>query len=542
MHKKFFAGVLACVLVFILNLNAFAVEYGAAGYEDQGYSEATAWEISSAETLVKVRDDYNNGKIQSARYFKLTADIDLTSYLVWDSICDYETTLYSTFNGIFDGNGYTVSMNSVNDDSKHALGLFGFVNGGTIKNLSVKGTLRRSNVSSMLGDAYAGGIACSLEKGTITNCNFDGSIYIEGTIYKSAYAGGIVGYAGSDGKVIITNCSVGKKQVTEIEAEKESSGYDAYAGGIVGYYNDKNTSNQLTGNYARVTVEADTGTGKIYGYRNGSSGTISDNTEADSTWPAITTDSLTDGIKNNDYSCNIEANVESGTITYSASGLPEGLEISSTTGEISGTPTETGNNIKVTVTATANSHSDTKNFSLTIYDDLEIETETISDGVVNEEYSETLEASIATDVTWKLQSGTLPKGLELDESTGMISGKPTSKDEYTFTIKASATIGTTTVTDQKEYTVNIANPEISITTDKTLPDGIVNSSYSETLECNISNGVSSKLFSLTKRIKFISFFNSLDLYQDSICIKASVPIIKLIFSLLLSLYNFSIVL
>ena len=52
------------------------------------------------------------------------------------------------------------------------------------------------------------------------------------------------------------------------------------------------------------------------------------------------------------------------------------------------------------------------------------------------EYSARLSASGKTPITWSHTSGTLPEGLSLNTSTGEISGIPTSKGIFTFTVTA----------------------------------------------------------------------------------------------------------
>ena len=57
---------------------------------------------------------------------------------------------------------------------------------------------------------------------------------------------------------------------------------------------------------------------------------------------------------------------------------------------------------------------------------LEIDTESIPDGFVGVPYSFTMHAnSGTTPYTWSVWSGSLPAGLTLNSSTGVISGTPT---------------------------------------------------------------------------------------------------------------------
>jgi len=74
-----------------------------------------------------------------------------------------------------------------------------------------------------------------------------------------------------------------------------------------------------------------------------------------------------------------------------------------------------------------------KNFTIYV---IEILQDTLANGTVGNNYSETLTAAGPTlgTVTWAVTSGFLPPGLTLDSATGIISGIPTSQGTATFTI------------------------------------------------------------------------------------------------------------
>ncbi|MEO2800686.1 InlB B-repeat-containing protein, partial [Flavonifractor plautii] len=77
-------------------------------------------------------------------------------------------------------------------------------------------------------------------------------------------------------------------------------------------------------------------------------------------------------------------------------------------------------------------------------------TDTLPDGKVGEAYSQTLTANGTTPIKWSI-SGALPDGLTLDETTGEISGTPTTAGTASFTVKAENSAGS----DTKELSITI---------------------------------------------------------------------------------------
>ena len=69
---------------------------------------------------------------------------------------------------------------------------------------------------------------------------------------------------------------------------------------------------------------------------------------------------------------------------------------------------------------------------------------TLPEAKVGEPYSAQLYSSPISPVTWSLESGSLPPGLTLSVA-GVISGTPTTAGLYTFTVRASTTISSSSV-------------------------------------------------------------------------------------------------
>jgi len=84
----------------------------------------------------------------------------------------------------------------------------------------------------------------------------------------------------------------------------------------------------------------------------------------------------------------------------------------------------------------ANSLTATQGLSIAITSALSITTTTLPAGAQNVAYSTTLAASGGTQpYTWTITTGTLPSGLNLNSSTGVISGTPTASGTSSFTVK-----------------------------------------------------------------------------------------------------------
>ena len=191
--------------------------------------------IGRLEQLEKFRDSVNAGNSYEGTTVKLTADIDLGNE-EWTPIGSNGYT----FNGIFDGQGHTIS--NVNVTGTNYVGLFGCLkdngNGAEIKNLIVKD-------ATIVGTHYGGVIAGSGGSGKITDCKvYDSTVTLIPVESNGKYddgdkAGGIVGFM-SDDAVSVSGCLVSN---VEIKGYRD-------IGGIVGCCTDA----EITGNTVKDSI------------------------------------------------------------------------------------------------------------------------------------------------------------------------------------------------------------------------------------------------------------------------------------------------
>ena len=186
----------------------YDVKEGPEGYVEDESGNVT---ISTAEGLFYFAKKVNAGNNFAGKTVTLANNIDLNNEK-WTPIGIYDNSA-THFKGTFDGQNHAVTGLKVEENNKYGAGFFGEVFTGTIKNLTVKGSISTSNsnyVGGIVGHGYA----------TITNCTFKGSV---GSTNNTMQVGGIAGSGG----FTVTNCSV----YADVTAE-------CWAGGIVGNCQD----------------------------------------------------------------------------------------------------------------------------------------------------------------------------------------------------------------------------------------------------------------------------------------------------------------
>jgi len=177
-----------------------------------------------------------------------------------------------------------------------------------------------------------------------------------------------------------------------------------------------------------------------------------------------TTSPLPNGAIGVAYSQTLQATGGTVPYTWSATGIPAGLQLDTATGILSGTSTAGGTSTIVVTVTDAVSGTATASLSLTI-GAVAISPATLPTGFLGVPYpATTLTVAGATVTNWAVTVGTLPAGLTLNASTGVISGKPTAAGTATFTITATIgnRAGVATVVQAFTLVINGA-PSITIT-------------------------------------------------------------------------------
>jgi hypothetical protein len=200
----------------------------------------------------------------------------------------------------------------------------------------------------------------------------------------------------------------------------------------------------------------------------------------------ITSTSIPSGTIGAAYSTLLQAS--GGTAPYAwsitAGGLPNGVNLSATTGLISGTPTAVGITNFTAAIADSSNPSQTKTVSLSLVvapTPLGITTSSLPSGTIGSTYANLLQATGGiAPYGWSITAGSLPTGLSLAAATGIISGTPTTAGTFSFTA-TTADAGTPAQTKSVPLSIVIAPVTLAIAS-STLPSATQSSLYSGTLQ------------------------------------------------------------
>ena len=205
--------------------------------------------IYTANDLLKVMHRMD-GYAWTDKYM-LMNDIDLSTATIGLSqrSIGYTAGDYTSFSGIFDGNGKTVRGLDIEGTDAY-VGLFGHTTDATIRNLTVEGSITSSYAGESRYDNGCGVVGCATGGTWVQNVTNNASVSAKST------AGGIVGYAHKDSNtsrnIILQNCT---NNGTVKSTATNSKGA---AGGIAGCSNAE---------IADITLRNCTNNGAVAGYR-----------------------------------------------------------------------------------------------------------------------------------------------------------------------------------------------------------------------------------------------------------------------------------
>lgn len=474
-HNKMSIKSLCIILLICLFGNADAQSWPPSGMQGNG-TQTSPWEITSAEHLEALASYVNAGNNTMYTYYKMMNDINLTNYPNWIPIGQS-----TSFNGNFDGNGKVIQNLHINSTLDYC-GLFGRVMGAIIQNIGIV----NCNIN---GGQRVGGLIGKISNGNeprINNC------YVTGSIKGTSYVGGLIGDMDYCYGTLIFGCIISNCYTTcNVE-----SYYGSRIGGLIGSFGGIISNCYATGNIKGYNY-----VGGLVGCGPGNEYNIIRNCIAvnDS---IINTSSSTIigrilGSPIADYNPTLQNNYALGTmIVQNSNGNVTVIDGYPYHGI--GKPIETLQNLSFYSTSSnwygGSTWSITDPYGIwkicngiglpfLRWQGLEctfppvITTTTLPNGIIGTTYSAQLIATGNMPITWSLQSGSLPNGLNLS-SVGVISGTPSTAGTSNFTIKAENSAGSNT------KTLNITVTKAQLAGTVSIIGNVV---FGQTLTANTSN-------------------------------------------------------
>lgn len=276
--KKILLTTVAVLFGIELNAQVSVWDGSSEPWTNGSGTEADPYLIESVQNLAYLAEKTNESIYDGNEYrimyadtcFLLTVDLDFgaNAGLQWEPIGACGATWWKgRFGGNFDGGGHTVSNLTIANDIADFFGIFGYMEGGSLKNIVVDGdelhipviysytqgpsgiilgygsnvTIENcanktdvvwDRISMEMGGCHLGGLFGSLYNSTIIDCHNYGDITAPEVVlyYKGAFCGGIAGK--------LTNCDVtdcGNYGDINITKGDCFAVHIVAAGGIAGY-------------------------------------------------------------------------------------------------------------------------------------------------------------------------------------------------------------------------------------------------------------------------------------------------------------------
>jgi hypothetical protein len=326
----------------------------------------------------------NSSYWASGKYYKQTADIDISSISNWTPIGNRTTY----FEGIYDGNSHTILGLKINDSQSSYVGLFGLCSGATIQNLGVIN-------ADVKADSQAAVLCGNSSGSTINAC------YVSGNISGGQYLGGIIGYSNST----VTTNSVSLCKIT---------GY-FNCGGITGIL----FAGSITNSYSSGNIVC------AYSEVGGIAGTVYNNGNIVNAFSTCAVSGTSWG--------GIAGKIYAGTVSYSYTTL-------STVVGIGGTATNSGTNTNVSFFKTQSNFTNSSNYDTSKPWDFTNTWAIDTNGVINNGYPYLKAfATVAyptptptSTITFDSNGGSAIAPITQDEGTAVTTPANPTKTGYTF--------------------------------------------------------------------------------------------------------------
>ena len=201
------------------------------GTEDDPYL------VSSEEAWDYLADQVSAGNTYSGKYFRQTGDFTVSSKIIGYPTDD---THYVTFNGIYDGNGCTITASISKSDERY-VAPFHCIANATIKNVILTGSVTVSGSASIEHRRHPAGLV-GVTDGTciLQNCR------VSANVSGCDYMGGLIGHTQA-ANITITGC-VYSGTLTASDTNN--------TGGLIGWGGDNGgktytlTNNLFAGSYS----------------------------------------------------------------------------------------------------------------------------------------------------------------------------------------------------------------------------------------------------------------------------------------------------
>ena len=163
-------------------------------------TESDPYKINSESDWTQLCTNVNNGsQTYSGEYFILMANITVTETVSDTPAKMVGSSDSKSFQGTFDGNGYTITLNYSDTRNVDFCAPFRYIKGATIKYLHVAGTIYKTK-----GKNAGGLVGKAMGDNTISNCRSSVDIHFEKN--DDVSSGGFIGELRGSGSTTFNNC------------------------------------------------------------------------------------------------------------------------------------------------------------------------------------------------------------------------------------------------------------------------------------------------------------------------------------------------